>query len=264
VLPASLNNTMLKFIIYIFTLLSCSTFAFGQTPTNDSILLDKNKLQTVNKLIPDTLKIQTIEASPVENNWVKEKNMPWIAALIISILTVLTNILIAKSNLKSAKNNLEQQIQSSTVIANNQIDSNREATLRQFRATLNTNNRQAWVTDVRNVISELLTQAKLLNIEFQETNIDLEKKKILHEKVTYNHVKLLLLLDPSKEHHKPTLQSLVGFMNILDKHLLNSEARQQGLIIKSNNLEFMTSQQKFIDESRKLLYVEWGKIQTLI
>ena len=256
---------MLKFIIYTFILLTCSTFATGQGQVNDTLSAGKNKLQTLNKLMPDTLKIQTIETSPVEKNWVKEKNMPWIAAIIISILTVLTNILIAKSNLKSARKNLEQQIQSSTVIANNQIDSNREASLRQFKATLNTNNRQAWVTDVRNVISDLLTQAKLLNIEFQETNIDLDKKKILHEKVTYNHVKLLLLLDPSKEHHKPTLRSLVDFMYILDKHLLNSEARQkEGLVIENDNLEFMKSQQKFIDESRKLLYVEWGKIQTLI
>ena len=256
---------MLRLIIYIFILLSCSTIVVGQTQKIDSNLTDKTKTQTTNKFISDTLKIQTIETSPIEKNWFNQKNMPWIGAIIIAILTVLTNILIAKSNLKSARKNLEQQIKSSTVIANNQIDSNRETTIRQFRATLNTNNRQSWVTDVRNVTSDLLTQAKLLNIEFNSTSIDLEKKKALHEKVTYNHIKLLLLLDPIKEHHKPTLRSLVDFMNVLDRHLLNSEARErQGLIIQNDNLEFMNNQQKIIDESRKLLYYEWGKIQTLI
>lgn len=256
---------MLRLIIYIFILLSCSTIVIGQTPKIDSSLTDKTKALTANKFVSDTLKIQTIETNPIEKSWFSQKNMPWIGAIIIAILTVVTNILIAKSNLKSARKNLEQQIQSSTVIANNQIDSNRETTIRQFRATLNTNNRQAWVTDVRNVISDLLTQAKLLNIEFNASSINIEKKEILHEKVTYSHIKLLLLLDPSKEHHKPTLKSLVDLMNVLDTHLLNSEAREkQGLMIQNDNLEFMKHQQKIIEESRKLLYAEWGKIQTLI
>ena len=256
---------MFKYLIYIFILLSCSTFVFGQAYKNDTLKYSRNQIQSVTKVMPDTLIIQTIDTSPAEKNWFKQKNMPWIAAILISVLTVITNIKISNSNLKTAKKNLELQIQSSTIIANNQIDSNRESSLRQFKSTLNTSNRQAWVTDVRNVISDLLTQARLLNIEFQEQTIDVERKKMLHEKVTYNHIKLLLLLDPNKDHHKPTLKSLVMFMNILDKHLINSvERERRGGIIENNNLDFINSQQEFIEESRKLLYYEWGKIQTLI
>jgi len=88
-----------------------------------------------------------------------DENMPWIIALIISILGIGINLL----------------------ISNKQIKANRDITFRQIKATLNTNNRQDWIVETRNVITDLITQVKLLNIEFQEEKQN-EDRKICYMK----------------------------------------------------------------------------------
>ena len=254
---------MLK-LVFPLILSLCWSPVIGQASKNDSPQAI-HSLQNITKLETDTIRIQTVLEKPISKLWYQENNMPWIVALIIAILTVLINIGIARMNLKSTKRNLEAQIETSIAIANRQIDASKDAKLKEFKATLNTNNRQAWVTEVRDILTDLITQAKALNIEFQEKKLDIERQKILHDKITYNHVKLLLLLDPNKERHKPTLKNLVDFMKTLDKHLFASNAKERGEAnVKYDNSEFLANMQKVVEEGRKLLYEEWGKIQTLL
>jgi len=238
-----------------FLLICCLFFLFiinGQNNKGDTNSKGTNYL-TQRKIVLDTLKIQTIEQKQIEKTWYKDNNMPWIAAILISLLSFLLNILLANANQKASRLNINNQIQSSSQIANNQI-----------RATLNTNNRQAWVTEVRNVLSELITQSKSFNIELHESTVNIAKKKDLHEKVTYNHTKLLLLLNPAIEYHKPLLSALVAFMTVLDRELLNSEMSQEMRgQYKTDNVDFFSALQKIIDSGRSLLYTEWGKIQLI-
>jgi hypothetical protein len=234
-------------LILISLLLAILSFGQNQKAGNDVKKLE-NFIE--NKVQIDTIKIQTIESKQIDKIWYKDNNMPWIVALIISVLGVGVNLLIAFRSLRYSKINLDSQIKSSTNIANNQI-----------KATLNTNNRQEWLTNVRDVLSELITQSKLLYIELIETDIPGEKVKTIHEKLTYNHVKLLLLLNPNKLHHKELLNSLVEFMGILDKQLLD---KHLGNLNEADNIKFSKCQQNLVDAGRNLLYTEWGKIQSII
>lgn len=229
---------ILLLLIATFFLL---TIAYGQQNKTDSTLKSPRVSFPTNFRI-DTLKIQSIDQKETPQIWYKDENMPWIIALIISILGILINL----------------------IISNRQIKANRETTLKQIKATLSTNNRQDWVTETRNVISELMTQAKLLNIEFQENNQNNERKKMLHEKVTMSRTKLLLLLKSDKEKHKILLASLSDLLNTLDEHLLNRKAKDENNInIPYDNGKFMSQLEKVVDSGRDLLYDEWQKIQSI-
>lgn len=174
-----------------------------------------------------------------------DENIPWIislSALIISIIGIVINFL----------------------ISNMQIKANRETTFRQIKATLNTNNRQDWVTETRNVITELITQVKLLNIEFQEEKQNEDRKKVLHEKVTMNRTKLLLLLKSNKEKHQILLLSVRELINTLDEHLLNRKAKEENnLNIPYDNGKFISQMDQVVENGRNLLYDEWRKIQSI-
>ena len=220
-------------ILPVILLLSISTNIFGQKSVADSSLLVKQKI-IPSKIFVDSVRIQNIEPEEFNTAWYKDNNMPWIIALIISMVGILINLLIANKQIRA---NLKQ---------------------------INANNRQTWVTETRNVIAELTTQANLLNIEFQETDINIERKKNLHEKFTYNKNKLFLLLKPEKEKHKSLFNSLNALMLTLDEHMLNSKANiNNDLNIPFDNGKFMTQTDKVIESGRNLLYDEWGKIQSL-
>ena len=81
---------------------------------------------------------------------------------------------------------------------------------------------------------------------------------------TQNRTKLLLLLKPEKETHKALIDSLKTFINTLDEHLLNSNASAQGINIAFDNMKFMNQSDAVIEDGRKLLYDEWGKIQSIV
>lgn len=221
---------MNRFILLLITFFSISSIASGQKHYGESIpKISITNLPT--KFSIDTLKIQSIEAKEEPLVWYKDNNMPWILALIISFTGILVNILISN---------------------------------KQIRATLNTNNRQAWVNETRNNLTDLMTQARLLNIEFQESQPNIERKKMLHERLTQSRTKLLLLLKPEKETHKDLIDTLRTFINTLDEHLLNSNANAQGIVISFDNMKFMNQSDAVIESGRKLLYDEWGKIQSIV
>ncbi|MBK8522455.1 MAG: hypothetical protein IPL54_16910 [Chitinophagaceae bacterium] len=161
----------------------------------------------------DTLKIQSIELGNIKK-WYENSAMPWIASLIIAFLTVIINIIISRSTRKTSVRLVERQIESSI----------RTAGL-QFNSTLNSNNRQEWINEVRHCTSELATQCQLLNGEFQEEIQSRENKMVLYEKVIFNRNKLLLLLNASIETHNNFLKSISALVMILDIHLLNSQNR---------------------------------------
>lgn len=233
---------MIKNLFTIFIFIMIPVVFCGQNTNQDTFAKEKQH-NYANKIIIDTLKIKTIYDKETKNVWYKDNNIPWIIALVISIFGLILNV----------------------YLINRQIEANRENTIKQIQATLNTNNRQAWITETRNVITELMTQANLLNIEFQEANISIEKKKILHEKFTYNKNKLFLLLKLDKEKHKNIIDSLTELMTILDTHMLNSKANnERNMNIPFDNSKFMNQIDIVINNGRILLYDEWGKIQSII
>jgi hypothetical protein len=214
-------------LVFFITL---TTVAFAQQTKLDSSVQITVTVPKV--LAADTLQVQAVDSLKTSKAWYLDNNMPWILALVISTLGIVANVYI---------------------------------TNRQIRATLNTTNRQAWVNETRNVITDLMTQAKLLNIEFQESPPDRKREKEIHEIVTQNRTKLLLLLKPDKASHKELLSLLEEFINTLDEHLLNSRAKnERGLYIPFDNVKFSIQSDKIIESGRTLLYDEWRKIQSIV
>lgn len=116
------KNCMKKRTLLLFSI-ALTTAVFAQQTKFDS----SNQTSTVTiptVLTTDTLKVPTLDSLETPKAWYMDNNMPWIMALIISTLGILANVYI---------------------------------TNRQIRATLNTTNRQAWVNETRNVITDLMT-----------------------------------------------------------------------------------------------------------
>lgn len=219
---------MSKLIIILISLFSFSILFAGYGQNNDSVLKASiNMLPT--KLIIDTIKIQNFDNINESKVWYKDSNMPWLIAFLISIVGIIVNLLISYY---------------------------------QIRSTLKTNNIQSWVNETRNTLTEILTQARLLNIEYQEKQLNEDRLKIIHEKLTQNRTKLLLLLNPYKETHKVLLDSLRVLIDTLDEHLLNYKAIDEGINIPFDNLKFMNESNTVIENGRNLLYEDWKKIKS--
>ncbi len=194
--------------------------------------------------------------------------LPSIIALLVVIISTWGAIHIGKKQIniqiKSGEEQLrsqEAQTQEQLKVAREQIQETSKLTIKQ----INSNNRQDWVIDTRNTVSELMAQANLLNIEFQEKNINFEKRKAILEKFVFNKNKLYLLLKPEKEKHKLLLDSLEELIKTLDTHLLNGKSNNDPNseigFIPYDNGKFLAQKNKVIENARNLLYEEWGVIQ---
>lgn len=230
----------IKIIVFLLlTALFCNRGASQIDSTKEAVKYDAKV---------DTLRIQQVEKTPVAQEWYESSAMPWIVSLIIAFISVGVNLIISFSTRKTTIRTVKEQIDNSTNLAS-----------LQYSSTLNSINRQEWINKVRDCISELITQCKLLNVEFQEDIQNKERKNNLHEKVTYNRNKLRLLLSPQIQQHTDFLNSMKELIDILDIHLLNSNHN----IEQYDNLDFMRKSDKVIDTGRDLLYFEWQKIQNV-
>lgn len=199
----------------------------------------------------DTLKQETIEtiaqsnAEGTSSYWYKSNAIPWIVSLIIALITVIVNLWISASQRKTSLKVVTAQIESSTKLAKT-----------QFEFTLNSKNRQDWINELRNSISEFATHVRQINIVFQRPDFA-DKAFELHEKIFLNRSKIKLLLNNTKDEHKAFHSAQEDLMNILERHLLNSNAK----IDQFNNVDFGQKLDTMIDKGRDLLYYEWQKVQ---
>jgi hypothetical protein len=216
-------------------------------PTYAQSDLSKLKLTDKYKISVDTVRVQSV-GKDAPKSWIESTAMPWIASIIIAILGLLVNIAIARSTRNTSLEMTETQIKNSTRLA-----------AHQFNATLNSSNRQEWINDVRDCISELITQCNLLNISFQEEPKNKDREKEIHQKVTLYRNKLRLFLSTEIEQHKMFLDELREFINILDRHFLNS----RNPVEDYDNIAFARKSDSVIELGRALLYFEWHKIQNV-
>lgn len=258
------------FLFFFFTVL-------GQTQTSNNSPVKK----AINNSIPakqirekDSIVISIQQFDEITKLLKKDESImkdliPSGIALLVVIISTFGAIYIGRKQINIQIKSGEEQLRSQEAQSQEQLKVSREQIQESTKITLkqiNFNSRQEWVNETRHAMSELITQANLLNIEFQEKNIDLEKKKIIHEKLTYNKNKLLLLLNPSNEQHKILLDSLNELMTTLDLHLLHSNSNNNPesnvAFIPYDNGKFMMKTETVIINGRNLLYEEWGKIQS--
>jgi hypothetical protein len=183
------------------------------------------------------------------DEWYDHKAWPWVASLIIAFITVGVNLYISLATRKTSLYVVQRQIDSAVSIAKV-----------QFQSSLSSKNRQDWINDVRNCISELAAHARQANIYYQDPEQDKSLTFTSREKAFLYKSKLKLLLTPKISEHAAYLQAQDELMKVLEIHMLNNLSR----LGQFDNQEFSSKLEFMLDKGRELLYSEWQKVQRAI
>jgi hypothetical protein len=238
-------------IVFLITFLSSNLVTANQIKQNQQSSEIRIKQDTSN-----LSKIELIikgQPTTVKN---ESNDKPWVIALSIGILTALVTLIGTFVNRSVAISGINASAEN----AIKQINNAQEINLHQFNATLKTNNRQDWINELRTTMSEFMSNCSRINLEFQNPGENSKEKiKEIHEKITLNRTRLILMLDPKKPSHEELLNYMKDFVNLVDYHVLN----YRGNINDYKNLEFIQKSTLMIENARELLYAEWQKIQKL-
>jgi len=104
------------------------------------------------------LRIQISEAKKGDDkagSW--EKQMPWIVSLAIGLLAFGTNMFVSYNSRRTNLETAQNQLANATTLSLAQIKQSRENNERDFNKTVMSGNRQNWITEFRNLISEILS-----------------------------------------------------------------------------------------------------------
>lgn len=175
--------------------------------------------------------------------WV-DSYMPWIVALIIGVFSAWVNHRIAKTQRISNEKN--QQLQMNNI---------KEITLLQFKGRIASQNKQQWVNDLREEISELLTKSYALAQEFhnviKEEEIDDNLFRANRDQLHYSESKIKLLLNINNEDQRELLESIDKMIN----YMLKAKGFRWE---KFNGLR-----SDVVDSARILFEGHWEKIKNL-
>jgi len=186
----------ITFIITFIILLT--TISFGQDRNNadktkvkfDSLKICSSEKVKVNCtkelektviLSKDTLNIRLETKSENTSSFDMQKNMPWIGAILIAILTVLSNYIINKQIRKTNIESLDRQLTNA-----------REINQKDFNKTVLSGNRQVWINDLRDIISKILSKTLSLSLKKAVTHDELQE-------LIYLITKTELMLNPEKD-----------------------------------------------------------------
>jgi hypothetical protein len=252
---------MKKIGLVLITVIICSTI-FGQVK-NDSLKPVKENQEL--RLALDTLRVQTIKPIELSKPWYENNNMPWIISLVISALTIGINIYIAKVNQATGIRNVAAQITSSTDTSKNQIESSKQIAIQQiqnsqslaltqFKATLNSKNRQDWINELRHSTSEFLAQCLMINIVMTSTEHEKKNAELrpFVEKMVYHKNKIAMLLNLDKAEQKALLNPIYEMVVISMQPEKDYDAKQ-----------FREKEEEILKASRHLFGIHWDKIKSI-
>jgi hypothetical protein len=182
----------------------------------------------------DTIKIKTFQ--PEQGTKSTGKNMPWIAALIVGLLTILANVLLNKSLRDLSKESLKQQLDNGLKI--NQL---------QFKSSLASNNRQTWINSLRDNISEFISRVISLHLLIAKEG----KDNLAHKSKEYDELhtlrwKIVLMLNSNNEIEHKELEEMID----------------NAFKFESNNEDFFVNLDKIKEQTQKIIKNEWEVIKT--
>lgn len=190
------------------------------------------KLDTIKVIFPDSIKIpQNYNIkTPDKSNW--SDIMPWVVALFIGLLTVITGRL---------------QIISSEKIIFKQIESAKEIAQQDFNKTVISGNRQEWINKLRDNLSEYLARVESYSIETKNTNID---TRLLSEeliKILTLEIKIVLLLNSKEENS----QNLIKYLGLFSSCLTGKSITETPEVLKT----------MITNVTKKILKTEWERVK---
>lgn len=256
----------------IFSLLICilCSYVFAQNNVNKrATKYTPNKSKTDTSYIQhskDSLVVSWQQLDEFSKLLQKEKGLsdyiPSVIPLLVGIISAVVLLAISKKQIGAQSHNIEEQLRTQEALARDQLQRSLDIALKQ----INANTRQLWINDTRNAVAELLSQAHLLNIEYQGKPVDIEKRKVIMEKFVFQKSKVFLLLNKNDPKHKMLIESLTKLITLLDMHLLKSNTNNNpDLTVGQTAFEngsFLELTTNVIEAARNIVYEEWQKIQS--
>lgn len=180
--------------------------------------------------VPERLKIETTNPS----SW--KDQMPWVAALIIGILSVIITIVTNRSQ----KQVLLRQIESSKEIA--RLD---------FSKIVISGNRQDWINKIRDNVSEYLARTETYSIALLNPINDVQKlQELTNERLTdilKLEVRIVLMLNSNEDDSK----DLIKFLGLYTKCIFGEAITQPAEVLK----------QGIVEITKKILKTEWERVK---
>ncbi len=231
---------------FIFLFILIFAFSYNGICQIDSIIQKRDSYN----LTLDTLKIQSLDNS--KKDFWDSPNGPWfisgILSLISLIVTLFGNFLLRSTSIKT----LDKQIENTST----------QATLQHGR-TLNAENKQIWITDVRKSLSILISNAELLNLELQLSSPDKTRVNNFYEIFETNEKLMKLLITDIKADGQVD-NIVVDFLQKLSALKLNCHSKYSAFI-KSNTQPNIPDFQSDLDEvlikGRDIVYKVWWQIE---
>jgi hypothetical protein len=233
----------MKYIIALYFIIISSTAFYGKN--NTKIITQSDTIKPIEKaedqperenckiiqLPNETLNVLVENKTEKKSSFDIQKNMPWIGAILIGILTVLANYII---NIQIRKTNTES--------IDKQLINAREINQKDFNKTVLSGNRQAWINDLRDIISKVLSKILSLSLKGKITHDELQE-------LIYLITKAELMLNPEKD--KLFIKSLkeleLCFIDIQREKKTFSDIEQ-----------FTSSVKKF---TKRTLKTEWERVK---
>ena len=213
-------------------------------PKDTSSNIGNKKLSSTlvksNKIVNDTLfhNGRVIVESNNDNNTF-EKIFPSLIAVLISIIAIIGNYLISNRQLINSQKQFEIQIVSSEKTLKEQIDASKHSSDLIFRQNVLSVNRQNWINDFRDVISEI--SASIILVATQ--NYPSEKVGRILTLLT----KIELMLNPNDPR---------------DKDLISKVRNYKSLFLSPDNLDnVIVKLEEIISLSKVILKSEWERVK---
>jgi hypothetical protein len=222
----------------------CSLSAFGEIKSDtikniESVTPTAQVPVSIN--LPQTIKIEDV-TEKIDNESFWERNIAWIIAFLIGIISAAVNIWAAYQLRKSNEQNLKLQ-----------IESLEKTTIMQYKATISTKNRQEWINELRQTLTDFLTYAMYLTPTTSASPLlDKEESKRYLEKVINTKSKIELLVNESKPEQKELINAVEKMIDLCTK-----KAEECG------EKEIRNTRKEIIASARNLFGIHWTKIKDL-
>ena len=245
----------MKYILILFCFLN-STCSFGleadstkQTDINSNRSNSNSSPVEIQLKLPNTLQVENVTQKKDDRSWF-EKYFPAIVVLVIGIVSALVNLLIGRNIQRS---NERTRISNEKNLLK-QIESTEQLEMVKFKATINTQNRQAWIDQLRHELSELISKGISIAFQIQSPEFKEFDMKEDFVQLRYSYAKIEMLLNDNDD--KPEQLELLRLVSLVyDTHAAGSDNFDQE---KATN-----ARDKMIKAARKLFGIHWDKIKNL-
>jgi hypothetical protein len=190
------------FFLFFFSITSIFSNDSISKMIKENEIISRSKETLTLKLLEvgknDTLNIKIISDVEKEEKW-KERNMPWIGALFLGILAAGVTIVQGKRSRKDNKENMDRQMETAERNLKSQIESSERSLKLQmesaqkiameglknssqtaqldFNKTVLSGNRQAWINDLRELISKIIAKIVRVSVKVDMNHLEFEELK---------------------------------------------------------------------------------------